>query len=165
MKRLLIAGVVAVGFFGVPARAADMPLKALPPPPPTAYTWTGFYIGVHAGGAWVSQNDSFFQSPVGFAVFDPVSLRTGTGLGFAGGFQGGYNWQFAPAWVLGVEGDLSSISQGNNATVSTLTSGGVPQAGHGLGMNSNLDWLSSARGRMSLTMLSGTLRAAPHGAK
>jgi outer membrane immunogenic protein len=32
------------------AQAADMPLKAKAPPPPPAMNWTGWYVGLNAGG-------------------------------------------------------------------------------------------------------------------
>jgi len=50
--------------------------------------------------------------------------------------------------MLGVEGDFSWASLSNNQTVAVLTSGGVPALGHGLIMNTSVDWLSSARGRL-----------------
>src|SRR4051794_22888136 len=35
------------------ASSADMaPLYKAPPPPPPIFSWTGFYIGGHVGGAW-----------------------------------------------------------------------------------------------------------------
>ena len=37
------------------ASAADLPLKAVPPPAPI-WTWTGFYVGVHGGGGWGPAN-------------------------------------------------------------------------------------------------------------
>ncbi len=49
---------VAAALFAAPlsvASAADMPLKARPaPPPPAAYNWTGFYVGIQGGGGWGS---------------------------------------------------------------------------------------------------------------
>ena len=35
-----------------PAMAADMPLKAPPPPPAPVFTWTGCYLGGSVGGIW-----------------------------------------------------------------------------------------------------------------
>jgi outer membrane immunogenic protein len=48
MNRLLLAGISLVGLSGV-ATAADMPLKAPPPPPVAAWSWTGFYAGLDGG--------------------------------------------------------------------------------------------------------------------
>jgi hypothetical protein len=30
-------------------------------------------------------------------------------VGFAGGVQGGFNWQLAPSWVIGLEGDIGYL--------------------------------------------------------
>jgi outer membrane immunogenic protein len=147
MKKLLVAGIAAAAFCAAPALAADMPVKAPPPPVVApAYSWTGFYIGVHAGAAWGLQNDPHFsQTPNGGTPFNPISFGNTTQVSGIGGLQGGYNWHFAPAWVLGVEGDISWASLSNDFG---------PRAFGGLGgnyvliMNSKLDWLSSARGRI-----------------
>jgi outer membrane immunogenic protein len=151
MKKHLVSIVALVVLaIGGPAFAADMPIKAPPMAAPAApiYSWSGFYFGVHAGAAWGLQNDSqFSQTPNGSSfVFDPTSLGNTTHLGGVGGLQGGYNWQFAPAWVLGVEGDISWASLRNDFS-RVLTAGGVAQH-YVLTMNSSLDWLSSARGRI-----------------
>ena len=50
MKRLLLAG-LAFSALIMPAMAADMPIKAPPPPP----TWTGLYWGVNVGWIGASQ--------------------------------------------------------------------------------------------------------------
>src|SRR6516165_10607848 len=58
MKNLVL-GSVALIVIGVsiPAFAADMPVKAPPPPAPTApYNWSGLYVGGNFGGAWTSGN-------------------------------------------------------------------------------------------------------------
>ena len=41
MNKILIGIAAAVALIGTPALAADMPLKA-PPPPPAVFSWTGF---------------------------------------------------------------------------------------------------------------------------
>ncbi len=51
------------------ALAADMPLKAPPAPPPPAYTWTGYYVGVNVGYG---------------AGDDPTTMSTVSGAGLAG---------------------------------------------------------------------------------
>ena len=58
MKMLLLAsvGLIALGM-ATPASAADMAVKAPPPPPVVApiYNWGGFYIGANGGYAWSRQ--------------------------------------------------------------------------------------------------------------
>ena len=53
MKRLILAIASASLLSCGLANAADMPVKARPLPPPVpVFSWTGFYIGGHVGGAW-----------------------------------------------------------------------------------------------------------------
>ena len=66
---------------------------------PTAMSWTGFYVGVHAGGAW-SEVD---WSNVSFA---PGERFNNSESGFIGGAQIGYNHQLGNI-VLGVEATVS----------------------------------------------------------
>jgi outer membrane immunogenic protein len=63
------------------------------------YNWTGFYIGGHLGGAFSS--DSNFS---GLATGNNSNGR------FLGGVQVGYDWQFAPTFVVGLEGQYSWLS-------------------------------------------------------
>ena len=99
MKKLLLA-TVALVVLGAPALAAD--LRARPytkAPPPIAapiYNWTGFYIGAHLGVAF--GNDDNFN---GLVVGSNNDAR------FMGGVQGGFDYQFAPNWVLGAEAQYS----------------------------------------------------------
>ena len=56
MKKFLLGtvGLIALGM-AAPASAADMPVKAAPPPyVAPIYDWTGFYIG--ANGGWGQSN-------------------------------------------------------------------------------------------------------------
>ncbi len=65
-----------------------------------AYNWTGFYVGVHAGGG-LSQVHAYPNPAEGLDI---------AGAGFTGGVQGGYNWQFHPHWVAGIEGDIGYLA-------------------------------------------------------
>jgi outer membrane immunogenic protein len=102
MQRNFFAGLVLlVVVIAAPASAADLP-RQMPYRAPayvTAYNWTGFYLGVHAGYGW-GASDGFDMSG-----------------GFVGG-QVGYNWQAAGSpWVFGVELDSAWADLGRTSTV------------------------------------------------
>jgi outer membrane immunogenic protein len=109
MKKVLLGtiGLIALGV-AAPASAADMAVKA-PPPPVVApiYNWGGFYIG--GNGGWGQSHNCLDFVPVsGVVVAGGCSDRSG---GLIGG-QLGYRWQ-AGQFVFGLEGqgdwaDLSS---------------------------------------------------------
>src|SRR5262245_32178580 len=107
MRRLSIAVFATIALTQF-ASAADLPRKAPAyTPPPPVWSWTGFYIGVNAGGSIGRDPSSFFQG----AAAIPIATNTMSPAGFIGGGQIGYNWQFAPHWVVGVEGDFQGASQ------------------------------------------------------
>ena len=51
MKIAAIATAISIAGTGL-TFAADLPLKAPPPAVAPVITWTGFYIGLNAGGTW-----------------------------------------------------------------------------------------------------------------
>jgi outer membrane immunogenic protein len=99
MKKLLLAttGLMALAM-AAPASAADMAVKAAPPPMVAPiYNWTGFYIG--ANGGWGQSHNCWdFIDPVFGNLDNGCRDRSG---GLIGG-QIGYRWQ-ASQWVFGVE--------------------------------------------------------------
>jgi outer membrane immunogenic protein len=122
MKRLLLVGAAFAAQIAS-ATAADMapldrgPLAAI-------FNWTGAYVGADIGGAW-----SNIQSNFG----------GGNASSVIGGAYAGYNWQLAPQWLIGIEGD---------ATWADLT---VP-AGSG-----DVNWLGSLRGRIGWSLTATTM--------
>ena len=109
MKKFLL-GTVALVALGAtaPALAADLgarpayskaPIYAAP-----LYNWTGFYIGGHIGGAFSSDNN-----------FNGLVTGNNSSGRFLGGLQAGADYQFAPNWVVGIEGQYSWL--GNNNSV------------------------------------------------
>jgi outer membrane immunogenic protein len=107
MKRLSMAAIsFAVLNMTAPAMAADMAVKASPPPAPVVaiYSWSGFYIG--ANGGWGQSHGCVdFLTPAG-TVAGGCADRSG---GLVGG-QLGYRWQ-TNQFVLGLEaqGDWAEI--------------------------------------------------------
>ncbi len=101
MKKLLAsASFVVLG--AASAMAADMPMKAAPYyAPAPVFSWTGCYIGVHAGAGVMHDNGT---SPTTFLEdnFSGGNGERGTG-GLAGG-QLGCNYQDGN-WVIGIEGE------------------------------------------------------------
>ncbi len=68
LKGVAVAALTAVGTMA--AQAADLPTRKEAPAPifvPPPFTWTGFYIGVNAGGIWPSGGRDA-------SIFDPNSL-------------------------------------------------------------------------------------------
>jgi outer membrane immunogenic protein len=119
-------------------------------------SWTGFYIGVHGGAAWQSAPGWSFFDPnaaLGLNILTAVTNVSGNpALGAVGGVQAGYNWQFAPAWVVGVEGDFSWASlQDHRTSPIFVAATGVPFTAASVTMSANTDWLSSVRGKFGFT--------------
>lgn len=109
MTRLATAIVVAA-LIGTPVFAADMAVKAPSPPPAAVYNWTGWYAGVNAGASFGNVKTDFNAAP---AFFETVPITPGFGFsdreapsGFIGGGQIGYNWQYSPLIVVGIEADI-----------------------------------------------------------
>lgn len=80
-------------------------------PTPAAYSWTGFYIGGNLGYGWGrSSNQVTFVDP--FFPFVAASSESDSLNRVIGGGQLGYNWQFSPHAVLGLEADWQGSSAG-----------------------------------------------------
>jgi outer membrane immunogenic protein len=118
-------------------------------------SWTGFYGGLSAGGAW-SSNDVVLNGLGGPAwnpyYPDPFRTRTVEGSGFIGGGQIGYNRQFDKI-VAGIEADISGLS----ADGSLSTSGPGPNDPYKLLLSEKLDWLATVRGRLGYLVTGSTL--------
>ena len=140
------------------ASAADLPRKAPAiAPAPVAPSWTGFYVGAHVGGGWSNGQDYTFSDLGGAAwntcgpcgvFYDPATLSSGSGSGFLAGVHGGYDWQFAPAWLIGVEGDFT-LTNIDHSVTGVLSSPGFPVVNSaGLHFETDVKWLASLRGRL-----------------
>jgi len=120
MRRILLGGAAFIAM-AAPALAADMPARTYTKAPaytaPEAvYSWTGFYIGGNIGGAFAGNNS-----------------LDGTDGRFMGGVQGGFDYQFAPNWVIGAEAQYDWLANNNNGGVvfpaGTVVTGNTNQLG------------------------------------
>jgi outer membrane immunogenic protein len=142
LKQHLLASALCVVPFA--ASAADLPMKA---PPvrvvqPIPFTWTGFYVGGSAG--FISQNTqgTDLGGPSGG---DGLIGRAGDQYGISGvgglfGVNVGYNWQFDPRWVLGIEADIAGSTINNTFNFSSFR---LPSY-----VSSKLSSLGTVRGRI-----------------
>lgn len=150
MRKLLLASTAVV--WGGTAFAADLPPRVLAKAAmayaaaPAPFSWTGCYIGAHAGAGW---SRTGFSDPTGanIAQLGEV-IRVDGGAGFVGGGQIGCDYQFAANWVVGLAGDFSwaSIHGETNDPDPFFTGKGPP--GTPLPLQSRTDFLASVTGRL-----------------
>lgn len=169
----IAAAAVAVSAMAGAASAADLPVRAAPAyvPPPPVFTWAGLYVGANAGATFGGNGSANtvagplsnripgvggsleFQAAVGTSA----SGFSNTGSNTAGllGVQVGYNWQFGPSFVLGLEADVDGVLGSNSRGTFANTVGLSPAVGVvGSSITSvgtvsrRLDWLSTVRARI-----------------
>ncbi len=161
MKRILclLSAIGAIALTGSAVHAADLGMRPYaPPPPPPAYSWTGFYFGANGGFGGDRYEYPFSVGAIPALALGPVSgTSTLNSSGFFGGAQLGYNWQFAPAWVVGVESDFDLADIQGMAITNTTS----PAASGSLG--TRLDWFGTVRGRVGVLVTPSALLYATGG--
>jgi outer membrane immunogenic protein len=143
MRRNTIAFAATVGLaagFVQLASAADLPYKAprvAPVPYVVPFTWTGFYIGAHVGGAWGTKE--WTNTLAGARFVDDWQHNIN---GYLGGLQVGANYQF-DRWVIGAEAQFSwaNLDGKNHCSIT----------GRDLNCSTQSDWLSTAALRFGFT--------------
>jgi outer membrane immunogenic protein len=152
--RKVLGLVGATLLFAAPALAADLGKPVLKAPAlMPVFSWTGCYIGADIGGAWDRQHASVTSVNVNQA---PVSGDL-TGNSAIGGPYAGCNFQFAPQWVLGVEGDFSWTKLSSSTTAPNLFADGTPVGSGGVAWANKTDWLASLRGRLGFAVVPNVL--------
>jgi outer membrane immunogenic protein len=140
--------------------AADLGMRPYAPPPPAlpVSNWTGFYFGVNGGFGGDRYQYPFSVGAIPALGLGPVSgTSTLNSSGGFGGAQAGYNWQFAPAWVAGVEADFDGADIQGMATTTTTS----PTASGNIG--TKLDWFGTVRGRVGYLVTPSALLYATGG--
>lgn len=169
-KTLLSATMLA--FVTFQAFAADLPSRKEPVPAPPPPLWTGFHIGVNAGGTWTNGGSAGATttpvSPVEFISGATTSLLGGFGsgnsTGFIGGGQVGYDYQIPvgqAGFVAGIEADIQGIaaSGGSGSSVTAFRNDlPFPPLRRDIGItsingSSSLDYLGTVRGRLGYLVL------------
>lgn len=138
MKTLAISASAAIASIAMTGTvlAADLggSIKDTPapyyPPAVSAFTWTGFYLGLQTGYVWGNAAHTFSDGSLGGSS-DPD--------GWIGGGHLGYNWQ-SGNFVLGVEGDI----EGGNVEGSFANAAGTTFG------SAELNWQGSIRGRIGI---------------
>ena len=159
LKGVAIAALTASGL--VAAQAADLPTKKEAPAPvfvPPPFTWTGFYIGLNAGGIITSGSRSATlavpAADVWLSSYFPNGIGNGQS-GFIGGGQAGYNWQTG-AFVLGIVTDFDGTSLGKSFSFSSAPFSWSPGSSDGDTLNVNakasLDWLGTTRAKVGFVV-------------
>jgi outer membrane immunogenic protein len=138
MNRILLAGIAGLmAVAAQPSQAADLaPVYKAPVAAIETFSWTGVYVGVHAGGVWSTKDwNQTFSSLGGGAFLSNSSADLDGGLV---GFQIGFNYQMG-TWVVGLESDWAWTGADGCGT----------QAGFpGLRNCSNLNWIYTLTGRV-----------------
>ncbi len=154
-----VSGLVGAALlFAGPALAADLgtrPSYKAPLAVTPVYSWTGCYVGADVGGAWPRQSIAVTPS----AAVNQGALAgdlTNTGSVIGGPYVG-CNYQFIPAWVVGVEGDFSWTKLNEAASGPNLFPDGTSAGPGGISVSSSTDWLASARARLGWVVVPNAL--------
>ena len=171
MVRALIAAAAAVfGLVGT-AAAADLPLRSAPAMTydggAPLFTWTGFYAGLNAGAGFGTDGGRVvangFSPANGFVAGPPTGTfgpfrGAGSGVGFLGGGQLGYNVQNGLI-VYGLEADLDYFGGGGGGsrTFADTNVFAAPASTLTLTQRDGSGYLGTVRGRLGYAGFDRTL--------
>src|SRR5262249_28922377 len=119
--------------------------------------WTGWYVGVNAGASFGNVKTDFnaagatvttnFMAPFNAPGFSGTNREYPDG--FMGGGQIGYNWQFSPIWVAGVEADFQgALEKDSNTLSSNFTLNNLANLVQGTAVTNyatKIEWFGTAR--------------------
>ena len=159
MSKWLAAALALPAFVNV-AAAADLPVRTYAKAPAVAidpgYNWTGFYVGLSAGGAWAHLDPDYVSSsPAGLPDADEMDFvrsftnRSMKSTGFIGGGQAGFNYQMQNL-LLGVEGDISYTGPRQTRFSGPFGQPACTPAVCTVTQSYSADWLATFRGRVGL---------------
>lgn len=143
----------ATGAFAADLRAPAPVYKA--PPPVALFSWTGFYVGGTVGAAWTKSDVSNNTVNGPIPLYLPADVPGVNALGSPGlsqttaifGLKAGYNQQWG-SWVLGIEGDISSLRFNRNAFTSGRPFLTFPAGVAAFSTTVDTSWLATIRPRL-----------------
>jgi outer membrane immunogenic protein len=154
MKKPIIT-TFAFGALIIPAMAADLRYYKAPPPAPVVMNWTGFYIGTNGG--WIGSTENTITNTGTDTRVGGLGALLGAGTipgsisvshsGFIGGGQIGYNWQWTPSWVVGLEADFDGLANPDSTVIAAFP-GSAIFVPHQTGYTRALDDLGTVRARL-----------------
>jgi outer membrane immunogenic protein len=165
---MLIAGCLSG-----PSFAADLPaqMPAKAPYSAPSVNWSGFYIGLNAGGAWSradlgtstifdpANGAGYFGDVASTNLFNSVGNQRANASGFIGGAQAGFNWQL-DNFVAGLETDFQSFHQsGSSKATAIYPTGGAAGAPFTISQSFSTDWLWTLRPRVGFAANSALIYA------
>jgi outer membrane immunogenic protein len=130
-----------------PAGAAGPSMIVAKAIAPAVWSWSGFYVGGHAGYGWAKDGTQVMAHT---DFFGPGLIPTLVGgvdsRGYAAGFQAGANWQ-SRSFVGGLEIDLSKTGIKGSASASGFDNSIPPLPAAGT-LSDKIDMLGSVRARL-----------------
>jgi opacity protein-like surface antigen len=132
MKKFLLATAALVSLASQQSLAADLPVKV--PYVAPVWSWTGFYIGGHIGGAWERKEWQTADGVLaGLVPFNGI----GQGGGVISGGQVGFNYQSGAAvFGLELEGTWADIDGDAKCAIALFQ------------CNARTDWMGSFTARL-----------------
>ena len=141
MNKFTAAASVALALVAGSAFAADLPSRKEAPvyvPPPPSFSWNGLYGGINIGygfGAGGQEYGGIAYISPGLVAPRRLAVPGGSALGgtsnlngVLGGGQVGYNWQFSPWLVFGIETDIQASDVHNTVNSSAAVAGRLRHA-------------------------------------
>ena len=167
MKRAIGGSAVLVALAG-PVLAADIgSAPAYKVPAAVTSPWSGLYAGLGFGFR-ASRADATTTSETIAGI--PQNLADGRptaasfdGLGFRTSSFIGYNWQFAPQWIAGLEGDVGFADQSTTRQSQAFSPGFTFFARPPDRLTVKTDWDASLRARLGFLLTPATLAYATGG--
>ena len=166
MKHLLLGVILASLTADRLALAANglLPVYKTTLPGPAPPSWSGWYVGGNIGAAFnmstheLDPSGCFLPNTgancgAGGAAANPFRTfaNHSTNAALTGGGQIGYNWQFAPRLVAGIETDFNSNGVNQTDAGATVLSGPLAGITAKHSLTQQLDWFGTFRGRVGLT--------------